>query len=127
MILAKLLNKNKVCKHTRVSVDIDFAYCPDCGELIENQWYLTRCSCCGIKLQAIIKNNEIFPVQKFCHNCGTKNYITEKLDKINFIDINFAVMVKTIITNKIRNYTQSWVEPNMHTSLKMIASTKFQT
>ena len=47
------------CSHSHVKADVDFAYCPDCGELIENQWYLVRCACCGVKLRGMIKNGEV--------------------------------------------------------------------
>lgn len=102
--------KNKNCLHHSVLPDVDFAYCPDCGELIENQWYLVRCACCGVKLKGIIRNGEIIPEKHFCHNCGTKDYVIERIDKINFIDINYAVLVKAIVENNNISYTQSWVD-----------------
>ena len=55
-------------------------------------------------------NGQIVPVEKFCHNCGAKEFITERINKINFIDINYAVLVKTIIPNEHFEYTQSWAE-----------------
>ena len=41
MNLLELFKKNKECKHAKVTPDKDICYCPDCGELIENQWYIT--------------------------------------------------------------------------------------
>ena len=38
----EFLKRNKVCTHTQVKPDVDYAYCPDCGELVENQWYLVE-------------------------------------------------------------------------------------
>lgn len=102
--------KNKICNHINVRPDVDYSYCPDCGELIENQWYIVRCACCGIKLPAMIKNGEIIPEKHFCHNCGAKDFIIERIDKINFIDISYAVLVKAVVENKDFNYTQSWVD-----------------
>ena len=101
--------KNK-CNHDKFPADKDIGYCPDCGELIENQWFIVRCACCGVKHKAVIKNGQIVPVEKFCHNCGAKEFITERINKINFIDINYAVLVKTIIPNEHFEYTQSWAE-----------------
>lgn len=106
----ELFKKNKTCTHSKVRADVDFAYCPDCGELIENQWYLVRCACCGIKLRGMIKNGEIVPELHFCHNCGTKDFVVERINKINFIDISYAVLVKAIVHNNEYNYTQSWVD-----------------
>lgn len=108
--MLKFLKINKTCNHSKVKPDVDFAYCPDCGELIENQWYLVRCACCGVKLPAVIKNGEIIPEKNFCHNCGTKDYVIEKIDKINFINISYAVLVKAVVPNNGFNYTQSWVD-----------------
>ena len=110
MILLELFKKKKVCNHTSIRPEVDFAYCPDCGELIENQWYLVRCACCGVKLKGMIKNGEIVPEKHFCHNCGTKDFIVEKIDKINFIDISYAVLVKSVVSTSDYQYTQSWVD-----------------
>ena len=112
MISLEFFKRNRVCLHTQIRPDVDFAYCPDCGELVENQWYLVRCACCGVKLRGVIKNGEIVPEKPFCHNCGTREFIVERIDKINFIDINYAVLMKTIVTNDFREYTQSWVDTN---------------
>lgn len=102
---------NKTCEHSRVRPDVDFAYCPDCGELIENQWYLVRCACCGVKLKGVIKNKQIVPEYHFCHNCGGREFVVERINKINFIDISYAVLVKAVVQNgKSADYTQSWVD-----------------
>lgn len=110
MIILDLFRKNMECSHSHVKADVDFAYCPDCGELIENQWYLVRCACCGVKLRGMIKNGEVVPEKHFCHNCGTREFVVERINKINFIDINYAVLVKAVVPNHEFNYTQSWVD-----------------
>ncbi len=110
MILLEFLRKNKECKHAKVTPDKDVSYCPDCGELIENRWYIARCRCCGIKLKAIIKKGEVMPEENFCHNCGAKEYTVERINKINFIDINYAVLLKTIIKPSVEELTQSWID-----------------
>ena len=110
MLILEFFSKNKVCTHSHIRPDVDFAYCPDCGELIENQWYLVRCACCGVKLRGILKNGQIIPEKNFCHNCGSKDFVVERIDKINFIDINYAVLQKAIVPNHEFSYTQSWVD-----------------
>ncbi len=110
MILLEFFIKNKECKHAKVPPEKDITYCPDCGELIENRWFITRCGCCGVKLKSIIKNGEVIPEEHYCHNCGAKEYIVERVNKINFIDINYAVLVKTIIKPTVEDLTQSWVD-----------------
>ena len=109
MFLMDFFKRHHTCTHDNVSPSVQFSYCPDCGELIENEWFITRCACCGIKQKAIIKNGEIIPEANFCHNCGGNEYIVEKLDKINFVDINYAVLVKTVVPDeKVVQVTQSW-------------------
>ena len=110
MIIMEFFKKIRQCKHENFPPDKEIGYCPDCGELIENQWFIVRCACCGVKHKAVIKNGKIVPVEKFCHNCGGKGFIVERVNKINFIDINYAVLVKTIIPCKHAAYTQTWEE-----------------
>ena len=85
---------NTKCNHNKVRPDVEQAYCPDCGKLIQNEWYITRCNCCGVKMKAMLKNGQIVPQEHYCSNCGGEDFIVEKLEKINFIDIRFAVLVK---------------------------------
>ena len=110
MFLMEFFNRNRTCSHSRVRPDVEFAYCPDCGELVENQWFIVRCACCGVKLPGIIKNGEIIPEKKYCHNCGNHNFVIEKIDKINFIDIRYAVLIKAVVNSNIKAYTQSWTD-----------------
>lgn len=120
MILLEFFKRNKECKHQKVTPDKDAAYCPDCGELIENRWYITRCSCCGVKLKAIIKNGQIVPAEHFCHNCGAHRFTAERVDKINFIDINYAVLLKVVIKPYFDEVTQSWIERSVSTAPKLL-------
>ncbi|MBR3889074.1 hypothetical protein IKJ53_01030 [bacterium] len=111
MFILDFFRRRNTCSHAHVSPSVQYSYCPDCGELIENKWYITRCACCGIKEKAIIRNGEIMPEANFCHNCGGNEYIVEELEKINFVDINYAVLVKTVVPDdKIVEVTQSWEE-----------------
>lgn len=110
MIILELFKKNRVCTHDRIRPETDVAYCPDCGELVENQWFLTRCACCGVKLKSTIKNGEVVPESHFCRNCGCKEFTVHKVEKINFIDINFAVLQKNIVKQDVEDVVQSWVD-----------------
>ena len=86
-------------------------YCPDCGKLIRNEWYITRCKCCGVKMKAMVKNGEIIPQNHYCTNCGNKEFSVEKLEHINFIDINFAALVQCeVIEENICTTTRLWQE-----------------
>ncbi len=109
--IKNLLSNNNKCTHEHVSINCDFGYCPDCGALIENQWYIVKCSCCGLKHKAIVKNGKIVPINNFCHNCGSEDYIVEKLETIDFININYAALIRkeTKIQTK-EKITQCWVD-----------------
>ena len=109
---------NRECKHEKFPADKDIGYCPDCGELIENQWFIMRCSCCGVKHKAVCRHGKFVPVYKFCENCGSKEFGVERINKINFIDINYAVLVKTVVTNDVQSFTQSWVDSTETSSYK---------
>lgn len=107
---SELFNFNKKCQHNQVPLDTDIGYCPDCGELIENHWYITRCGCCGVKERATIRNGEVVPDADFCPNCGSKSYKVEEIEKIDCININYAIVVREIVKNEISDYTQSWID-----------------
>lgn len=109
MILNDLFKRE--CKHERFQIEDDIGYCPDCGELIETKWYIARCACCGVKHKAIYKNGKVLADEKFCSNCGSKEFVISQINKINFIDINYAVPVKTVVKQDVKEFTQSWVSP----------------
>ena len=112
MFLTNLFGFKKVCTHDKITPEMEFGYCPDCGKLIRNEWYITRCSCCGVKVRAIVRNGEVVPQNHYCTNCGSEEYVVEKLDKINFVDINYAVLIKKECdeSKKQRFTTQCWQE-----------------
>ena len=111
MFITDLFKFTKQCAHDKVTPDKDCAYCPDCGKFIKNEWYITRCSCCGVKMRAVIKNGEVIPQNHYCSNCGSKEYTVEKIPQINFIDINFAVLKKVVLENKPEfTMTSCWEE-----------------
>lgn len=122
-MLINFFIKKHECTHSKVPIDVDEAYCPDCGELIRNRWYLLRCCCCDIKRSGHFEYNKIKPDTKYCPNCGCTDFYVTELDKINFVDINYAVYKKIIVPQG--NYTtrQVWVEKedNLLEEKKLIA------
>lgn len=100
MFITDLFKFTHSCRHEYVSPDKECAYCPDCGKLIKNEWYITRCACCGVKLKTMIKNGQIVPQHHYCANCGGEEFTIEKLEQINFIDINFAALVKRVVEDE---------------------------
>ena len=101
---------------------MESGYCPDCGEYIQNHWFLTRCSCCGVKQKTIIVKGKISADAKYCKNCGSHTFVAEQLKKINLVDINYAIVIKRIIKGKKPTWTQTWVEPKESVAVRLIAS-----
>lgn len=97
------------CSHEHLRSDLDESYCPDCGALVRNKWYLVRCSCCNIKRKAFA-GYEIKPDAKYCPNCGSSDFYIQELDKINFTDINYAVLKRIVVQQSNCHTNQVWVE-----------------
>ena len=125
MIFDFLKRKNE-CKHSRVPIDVDETYCPDCGALIRNKWYLVRCACCDIKRSAHSHYNDIVPDTKYCHNCGSTEFYVEEIDKLNFIDVHYAVFKQEIVEQQGYTTRQVWIEKegNLLTERKLLETGK---
>lgn len=123
-MLKNLFKNQQICAHTKITPDMEAGYCADCGEYIENHWYITRCKCCGIKQKTVIIKNSIMASTKFCKNCGSNIFIVQKLDRIGFVDINYAVVLKQIIKDKRAFFVQSWVEPTENVRMKLLSNPK---
>lgn len=122
-MLLNLLKVQQECAHEKITPNMDAGYCPDCGEYIENRWFITRCNCCGVKQKTIIVKDKISTNTKYCINCGSNHFVVQELDKINCIDINYAIVLKQIIKDKKTFFTQSWVEPKEYGHIKLITKT----
>lgn len=110
------------CKHEKISPHNVGGYCPDCGEYVENQWFITRCSCCGVKQKSIVKNGRVVGVTKFCTNCGSDSFRVEKLEAIDIVNINYAVVIKKVIEYRKRSFIQTWMENSAYTPVKLLPS-----
>lgn len=110
-LLNFIFKKNK-CNHKNALLNSNEGYCPDCGKYLKKTYYLVRCSCCDIKREAKIYWGEILPANKYCPNCGNREYYIEKLETINLVDANFAVYLKeeAIQEKCISPEIQIWVE-----------------
>lgn len=120
ILISFFKNKTK-CTHKNALIDLDEGYCPDCGQYLIKNYYIVRCLRCEIKRSAKLVWGEIVPEEKYCSNCGSKEYYIEKLDSVNFVDAKYAVCLKEI-ANDIRQLhpeAQIWVE-NTQGCLKQI-------
>ena len=46
----------------------------------------------------------------FCKNCGGEEFTVERIPKINFIDIDYAVLVKEVVKPSAFSKIQTWVD-----------------
>ena len=120
--LFDLFLRKSSCVHTHALVSTNEGYCPDCGAYLKKYFYIVRCSCCEVKREAKVYFGEILPKEKFCTNCGSKEFHVEKLDAISFIDIPYAVHTKEVISQGEFEYAsaQVWVERQETKSLKYL-------
>ncbi len=111
-ILITFIEKKNKCAHKNALLYSDSGYCPDCGQYLVKNYYLVRCSRCDIKREAKIVWGEVFPRDKYCSNCGAKEFYIEKIDKVNFVDANYAVYLKEIANEmqELHPEVQIWVE-----------------
>ncbi len=109
-MLLDFLKQKHQCHHINVRVDIDETYCPDCGALVKNKWYLVRCACCNIKRAAHYEYGDIKPNTKYCPNCGASEFYIQELNNINFTDVPYVIYKKVIIQQKGFTTRQIWIE-----------------
>ncbi len=111
-ILIKLIKRQCKCNHKNALLYQDSGYCPDCGEYLVKNYYLVRCARCDVKREAKLMWGEIVPKDKFCSNCGSQEYYIEKLDKVCFIDAQYAIYLKEIADKMVDLHpeTQVWAE-----------------
>ena len=111
-ILLKLIKKQHKCSHKHALLHQDSGYCPECGEYLVKNYYLVRCARCDVKREAKLIWGEIVPKDKFCSNCGEHEYYIEKLDRVNFVDAQYAIYLKEIADKMadLHPETQIWVE-----------------
>jgi len=110
----------KKCTHKNVPKSVEEAYCPDCGELVKNSWYMARCSVCNVKRKAHITGNIIVSDTKFCPNCGGQHIEIEKIERLNFIDISYAIHVQEIIKEVPIAQNIVWADKNISPNPKLI-------
>lgn len=96
--LFDLFFKKSTCAHTNALINANEGYCPDCGAYVKKYFYIVRCSRCDVKREAKVYFGDILPKEKFCTNCGSKEFYVEKLEKISFIDVAYAIYTKEELT-----------------------------
>lgn len=110
------------CKHDQITPNMKASYCPDCGEYVENHWYITRCECCGVKQKTLVKNGKISTNAKFCRNCGSSLFTVEELNSLDIVNVNYAVVLKQTIETKRKSIVQTWIEQNSYSPMKLLPS-----
>lgn len=109
--LKKLFKNLFKCQHKNAILNSNEGYCPDCGKYLKKSYYVIRCSCCDIKRVGKKQFDKIIPSERFCTNCGNEEYIIEKYDKLNLVDINYAIEVKEVIeSDEPINNIEIWID-----------------
>lgn len=114
--------KKTTCHHDRITIDKNAGYCPDCGEYVENKWYISRCACCGIKQKSVVMRGKVSADTKFCRNCGSSLFEVEELEDINIVNVNYAVVVRQTIERQKQSIIQTWIEENAFATMKLLPS-----
>jgi len=111
-ILIKLFQNKYKCSHKNALLNSESGYCPDCGQYLIKNYYIVRCARCDIKRSAKLIWGEIQPSEKYCSNCGSEEFYIEKIDKVNFIDAQYAIYIKEIASEikELHPETQVWVD-----------------
>ena len=121
-MILEILNIRTKCEHKKLSILSTQAYCPDCGELVESCWYVCRCACCGIKRNGVLKFGKIVPEEKYCTNCGTNQFILEKYDKLDFSNVQYAILKREIVPTAKINFStvQTWIGATQNNNLRQV-------
>ncbi len=103
--------KNK-CSHRNALLNSEEGYCPDCGKYLKKYYYIIRCKHCDIKRKGEVLYQGIYPSSGFCENCGGEDFYVEKLEKINFFDIKYAIISKEVVEDArpLQEVFQIWTE-----------------
>ena len=120
--LLDLFLKKSTCAHAYALINTNEGYCPDCGAYLKKYFYIVRCSRCDVKREAKVYFGDVLPKEKFCTNCGSKDYYIEKLDTISFIDIPYAIHTKEVIVPEQIDIVsaQIWVDENKTKPVKFL-------
>ncbi|MDD3013077.1 MAG: hypothetical protein PHC34_05180 [Candidatus Gastranaerophilales bacterium] len=104
--------KRQKCRHEKITPQSIWNYCPDCGKEISIKWFILRCNSCASKRGSMLYLNTLVPTDKHCSKCGSPEFYIEKKEKLDFFDMNYAVMTKEEIDNisKSGSVTQIWIE-----------------
>lgn len=109
--IKSIIKKIFGCRHPNALLYSNSGYCPDCGKYLKKTYYILRCVSCDIKRNAKKDFEKIIPIEKFCANCGEEEYKIEKYDKLNFVDINYAIETKETVEDKEKySEFEIWVD-----------------
>ena len=63
-----------------------------------------------MKIKATIKNGEVVPECHYCKNYDGKEYRVERIEKINFINVDYAVLINDIVKPTVSAKIQTWID-----------------
>lgn len=110
------------CSHEKITADMIAGYCPDCGDYVENHWYISRCECCGIKQTARVVRGRVSASTRYCRNCGSSSFKNEELETIDLVNINYAVVLKQAVAVRKQSIIQTWLDNYTYSPIKLLSS-----
>lgn len=110
----------KTCRHDKITPYLSAGYCPECGEHVQNHWFITRCSCCGMKMKSVVFAGKIKSISKFCPNCGCSEFAVSELEEIDVVNINYAVVIKKVVKHQRQSIVQTWMENNVYSPTPLL-------
>lgn len=108
------------CSHDKVTLSMKSGYCPDCGDYVENHWYISRCECCGFKQKSLVRFGRVLTDAKFCKNCGSSAFVLEEINDLDIVSVNYAVSMKRTVSRIRKNVIQTWIDENCYTPIKLL-------
>lgn len=108
------------CKHDKVTLSMKAGYCPDCGDYVENHWYISRCECCGFKQKSLVRFGRVLADAKFCKNCGCQEFMLEEINDLDIVSVNYAVSLKRTVSRTRKSALQTWIDENSYSPIKLL-------
>ena len=117
-----IFQKKFQCLHKNALIYSNEGYCPDCGAYLKKYFYVIRCAHCDIKREGSKQFDKFTPETHFCLNCGGHDFYVNKLDKISFIDVRYAIHSKEPVECEgLRAlFSQAWIEDREQAALQSV-------
>ena len=109
------------CRHKSVNQYKKGDFCPDCGMKIKLGWITLRCSMCKSLLLPQIDNfDNIFPLHKFCPDCGSDKWYSCCKNNLETSESLYSIVIKEALDENLNSENSStnvWIEKENNPNL----------